>query len=157
MINQDKARTSFQDMLFRFISSNTEAAGYLNTAQISFFEDISDKYRLSGITDIKELFGRQEFEIFYTCMLEYYSSSLYPHPTMSSFWNVIDELLKKTRMVRGDELFLKAMKESYVSLYEVSDNICGNTVTLNDLIQGGAVVEVERNDVMKSYIGTATK
>jgi len=142
---------NFEKILFKFISNNQDAIGYLNAAQSSFFEDVLNQHKLNSIEDIKSRFEDQ-FEMFYQCLLEYYCCNLYPHPDMEVFWNVLDEMQKSHKFSKTDTNFLNALKNSSVSLYKVSYNSQNNKVILDNIIEQ-EILEIDQSNIEQSYIG----
>lgn len=107
----------------------------------SFFSDILayDFVALGGppldIEDIQEKLGQKIFEHLYICGVEFFLSNEYP--SQSGSWNAVDHLFKKRGKLLPpvDQLYLKGLRDSYMSIYEIIDVQLGKSITVRNLIE----------------------
>lgn len=134
----------------KLLASNADAANYFKLAEDTYFEEVLNAYKLNNIDDIKRIFPLQ-FDLFYTCMLEYYCCNLYPHPDMEEYWNAIDVIKKSNKLSKKDKEFLDIIKSSYVSLYKVYLDEQSDKIMLKNIIED-EVLEVDKNQEMMTYV-----
>ena len=84
---------------------------------------------------VKEEVGEEVFQHLFMCAVEFFLSNEYPGDSES--WNAIDFILKKRGplLPSQDKMYLKGLRESYMSLYEVIDVKLNHSLTLRDLLE----------------------
>lgn len=85
--------------------------------------------------ELREKVGDSVFQSLYMCAVEFFLSNEYPDNSDS--WNAIDFLLKKRGALFSlqDKLYLKGLRDSYMSLYEVIDVKMDQSLTLRNLLE----------------------
>ena len=83
----------------------------------------------------KEKVGEEIFRPLFVCGVEFFLSNEYPDD--SDAWNAIDFFLKKRGALLSpqDKMYLKGLRDSYMSLYEVIDVKIDQSLTLRDLLE----------------------
>lgn len=132
--------------LMKYISKNEEAQDYLSLAIESVFGEISDAYNLDNIVDLENLLGETYFSQVYPVMLEFFFTNIYG---ADGEWNIIDSFLKsrKDGLTKSDKAYLNALRPSVMSLYEVVGIEPGKSLTVRDMIRGGAPVSVKEKSL----------
>jgi len=83
----------------------------------------------------KEKAGEEIFSPLFMCAVEFFLSNEYPGD--SGTWNAIDFFLKKRGpfLPSQDRMYLKGLRDSHMSLYEVIDVKLNQSLTLRDLLE----------------------
>lgn len=83
----------------------------------------------------KEEVGADVATSLFMCAVEFFLSNEYPRHSGS--WNALDYLMKKRALFlsASDKMYLKGLRNSYMSLYEVVDIKLGQSLTLRNLIE----------------------
>ena len=132
--------------LMKYIGKNEEAQDYLSLAVESVFGEISDAYNLDNIVDLENFLGETNFSQVYPVMLEFFFTNIYG---ADGEWNVIDAFLKsnKAGLTKSDKTYLKALRPSVMSSYEVVGVEPGKSLTVRDMIRGGDPVLVKEKSL----------
>ena len=124
--------------LFTFMQDQ-ECQYFLDVAQQSFFEEFAYEYDCKTLEDLKEELGEQSYEQLYPCLVEFFFSNDYEKRVRGSSekWNVVDLFMKKRgALLTGVEKeYLRSMRNSYMSLYEVIDIDLDKSLTLRNLLE----------------------
>ena len=134
----DTSMQSGVKKLFTFMNDQ-ECQYFLDVAQQSFFEDFAYKYDCETLENLKEKIGEQSYEQLYPCLVEFFFSNDYEKRVRGSSekWNVVDLFMKKRgALLTGVEKeYLRSMRNSYMSLYEVIDIDLDKSLTLRNLLE----------------------
>ena len=132
--------------LLKFLGQlKTREKGFFDLAMASIFGEALFPEQFDVDTDdvdfvnFKKMFGNDIFDILYSCALEFFFSNDYMLSSTKS-WNVIDVFLsKKHSSLEAEEIeYYKALRNSYMSIYEVLDIEKDKSITLRDIIDENA-------------------
>jgi len=127
--------------LLRFIEQ-PECQHYLNLAHESYLAEFAEAHDLDDADDLYEAVGEAAMANIMPCVLEFFFSNDYMKDGQR--WNVIDLFLKKRSALLNDKDkgYLRSLRQSHMSLYEVLEIEPENSILLRDLIEGGEPVRV---------------
>ena len=127
--------------LLRFIEQ-PECQHYLNLAHESYLTEFAEAHDLDDADDLYEAVGEAAMATMIPCVLEFFFSNDYMKDGQR--WNVIDLFLKKRSALLNDKDkgYLRSLRQSHMSLYEVLEIEPENSILLRDLIDGGEPVRV---------------
>lgn len=128
--------------LLRFIEQPT-CQDYLDMARETFFTEFAENHELKDFDSICETIGDSAMAQIVPCMLEFFFSNDYRDEN-GERWNVIDLFLRKrgTLLNVKDKSYLRSLRQSHMSLYEVIEIESEKSLVVRDLIGGGAPVRV---------------
>jgi hypothetical protein len=127
--------------LLRFVEDPT-CQHYLDLAHQSYFADFVEAHNLDNFQDILETVGKTAMGQIFPCVFEFFCSNDYREN--GKRWNVIDLFLKKRGALLNarDKEYLRSLRQSHMSLYEVLEVELEQSILLRDLIGGGDPVRV---------------
>lgn len=102
-----------------------------------------------NLVTLEEKLGETVFRPLFMCAVEFFLSNEYPLGFSS--WNAIDYFLKKRGplLPTQDKMYLKGLRDSYMSLYEVIDVKLDQSITIRNLLE-----DSEPAIVVKEKMGT---
>lgn len=124
--------------LLDHISSNAETKEYLQLATETFFGELAEQNNLTTLEDIATFLGEEAFELIYPVMLEFFFTNIYEDE--NGTWNMIDAFLASTdasQLTQDEHAYLRELRDSVMSLYEVTEVAPEAGVTIRDMIRGG--------------------
>jgi hypothetical protein len=131
--------------LLKFMEQS-ECQDFLELANQAFFCEFAEKYGCEDACDIQEALGEVAFEQVYPCALEFFFSNDYIKDRHISKepWNIIDLFLKKRRTMLSlnEKEYLRSLRHSHMSLYEVTKIVPEQSLTLRDLLEDKAPITV---------------
>ncbi len=127
--------------LLRF-TETAACASFFAMATESFFEEFTESYDLEDPDDLVDTIGDVAVGQLFPCLFDFFCSNEYRDE--GKRWNVIDLFLKKrgTLLKAADKSYLRSLRHSYMSLYEVLDITPDESILLKDVIGGGEPVRV---------------
>lgn len=112
-------------------------SSFLGEAIVS--EDVDFEDEALELEDFKNDVGEEIFRPLFMSGVEFFLSNEYPSHSFHdlSSWNAIDFLLKKRGLLlpAQDVMYLKGLRDSYMSLYEVIDVKLNQSITLRNLLE----------------------
>lgn len=116
-----------------------ECQDFLELANEAFFHEFAEEYDCEDAYDIEEAIGEQAFEMVYPCALEFFFSNDYikDRHIFKEPWNIIDLFLKKrgAMLNLNEKEYLRSLRHSHMSLYEVTKIVPEQSLTLRDLLE----------------------
>ncbi len=127
--------------LLSFMEKDTDSQKFIPLGMQSYFEEFAEECGLEDIDEIEEFFGDSWMQI-YPCALEFFFSNEYIKNydnEKTDSWNVIDSFLNKRGMMLNgkNKEYLRSLRNSHMSIYEVVDIKFDHSLTVKDLISGG--------------------
>ena len=115
---------------------------YLDLAHQSYFAEFAEAHDLEDDADLLKLVGETALEQLFPSVFEFFCSNDYREN--GKRWNVIDVFLKKRGALLNtrDKEYLRSLRQSHMSLYEVLEVDLEKSILLRDLIGGGEPVRV---------------
>ena len=118
---------------------------FFNMAMASIFvealfpEQFDEDNQTVDLATIAKEMDKGIFNALYPCALEFFFSNEY-ETEVNKAWNIIDVFLaKKHKMLEPKEIeYLKALRNSYMSIYEVVDIEKDKCITLRDILDSKA-------------------
>ena len=142
--------------LLKFLDhADDDCHEFFGIALSSFFEDIIAYSGDTSLQEIQEQLGEEVFDVMYPCALEFFFSNEYPSPDGSGgTWNIIDVFLAKkgSTLSAGERSYLTALRDSYMSVYEVIDVKPEESLTLRDMVQGGNPITISEKLATHSLV-----
>jgi len=133
--------------LMDYVGRNEAAQDYMALAMETFFGEISEDRGLQTINDLENFFGAEDFLQIYPVMLEFFFSNIYGE---DDHWNVIDSFLKTSqgkKLSKNDRTYLKALRFSVMSVYEVTAIEVNKGLTVRDMVRGGKPTRIKEKSL----------
>lgn len=128
----------------KYLLGTDSAMDCYNLAMYNYFGEPLEIESFSlGV--VEKMLGSDCFYQIYPCALEFFFSNEYqPSDGTQKHWNVIDEFIeaKGNNLPQAEKEYLRQLRNSYMSLYEVVDVIPEKAIILKNLIEPGDLVEV---------------
>lgn len=124
--------------LINYLGDNETAQTYLQLAMQSFFGDLAEQQNLATLEDISGFLGEEAFEQIYPVMLEFFFTNIYEGE--DGTWNMIDAFLAASdaeALTQNERSYLQALRQSVMSVYEVTSVELDQGATVRDMVRGG--------------------
>lgn len=140
--------------LLEYIAADGMAQEFVELAYESYFADFSEITTFDELEDIRTLIGTAAFDQIIPCALEFFFSNDYRvgRRGPQTNWNVIDAFLAAggSTLEPHQEEYLRTLRLSHMSVYEVVAVEPGRALTVRELVDGAGEETVPEKAMTRS-------
>lgn len=130
------------ERIMEYTYSDEDAKEFYSLAMETVFGELIEENGFEKLRDLEDYFGSDKFWMIYPVALEFFFTNIYGQDEEE--WNVIDSFLANPMngLTKDENAYLKALRPSVMSLYEVTKVEPDKSLTVKDMIRGGSAIKV---------------